>query len=679
VRARDALAVLIVALSLGAIPLLLRRLEQALPFEPAPREKRRPGVLLLGLALTVVLTLVAWPTVSKDAFESYRFIAAAWSHDEGLYKHLLLRMVEERTLDPYPEQACFNYGHLHILLSVLPVLVLRLSGSVAFLLSKVLSFAALPALAVAGGAALARRRSLVAGLVFGLLVLTDPELLARSRLPQTPDVLLILELALTLTAAWDFAEKPSARSIGLATLGAGVAFGTKYVGLFLVPLLVLVLLVKLEGRPWRRPILLLAGIFLAGAFACSPYHVLDPKPVALIFIKARSEYGPGGLDPLAGLRPLFHRSLLDLALLPLALVQGLRVLARRRLDGNTVLAAWAALWTGYVALGMGNNVGSHLILPASVVYLAATTALAGKNAWSFLPGILVVVAALLPSPLENGASRLAHVGGFLDAGRAPTELPREKRELDSWLETNKVPHVARVFCDDAEPLQFVPEDYPTFVEHLGPPFKRDLGLMLGYPEVLLVRPGYRDFWLAGVPGFPRLTEIQELYRDLEADRAFPYEHAAKLACGDVYTLPWLHDHELLDSGAKLSGDLAPWPTRENAYPNVRPYRAYQGKKGTAEWELAEPARAEWFVLLWGSRENMPGWYKDEGYGTAFRLEAQVGEEWRTLVDASNHTPDAFGGHVARLDAPLAKRYRFTVLDWKGEGPVWVERLSLLGP
>ncbi len=637
-------------------------------------------MLLLGLGLALALAFLAWPTASKDAFESGRFIAAAWSHDEGLYKQLLLRMVEERSLDPYPEQACFNYGHLHILLSVLPVLVLRLSGPSAFLLSKVLSFVALPALAVTGGAALARRRSLAAGLVFGLLVLTDPELLARSRLPQTPDVLLVLELALTLAAAWDFAENPSARSIGLAALGAGVAFGTKYVGLFLVPLLVLVLLVKLEGRPWRRPVLLLAGVFLAGACACSPYHVLDPKPVALIFIKARSEYGPGGFDPLAGLRPLFHRSLLDLALLPVAFVQGLRVLRRRTLDGNAVLALWAVLWTGYVALGMGNNVGSHLILPASVVYLAATAALAGKNAWSLFPGVLIVVAALLPSPLVNGASRLAHVRGFLDAGRVPTELPRERRELASWLEANKVPHEARVFCDDAEPLQFVPEEYPTFVEHLGPPFKRQLGLMLGYPEVFLVRPVYRDFILRGVPGFPRLEERQELYRDLVAGHAFPYEHAAKLDCGDVYTLPWLHDREILDAHAKLTGDLAPCPTRENAYPNVRPYRAYQGKKSAAEWELAEPARAEWFVLLWGSRENTPGWYKDEGYGTAFRLEALVGEEWRTLLDVTGHVPDAFGGHVAPLrEPPLAKRYRFTVLDWKGSGPVWLERLSLLSP
>src|SRR5262249_41238973 len=161
-------------------------------------------------------------------------------------------------------------------------------------------------------------------------------------------------LALALAAAWDFAERPSARSIGLATLGAGVAFGTKYVGLFLVPLLVALLLVKLRG-PARRPLLLLAGIFVAGACAGSPYHVLDPKPVALIFVKARSEYGPGGLDPLAGLRPLFHRSLLDLALLPVAFVQGLRVLKQRALGGNAVLAAWAALWTGYVAFGMGHN------------------------------------------------------------------------------------------------------------------------------------------------------------------------------------------------------------------------------------------------------------------------------------------------------------------------------------
>jgi hypothetical protein len=205
--------------------------------------------------------------------------------------------------------------------------------------------------------------------------------------------------------------------------------------------------------------------------------------------------------------------------------------------------------------------------------------------------------------------------------------------------------------------------------------------MQGYPEVLLVRPAYRDFWLAGVEGFPRSGEIAELYRDLDTGRAFPYERARDLACGSVYVLPWVHDRELLDARAKVAGDLAPFPVRENAYPNVRLYRAFRSRDArvpcSLELELEEPARAEWFVLLWGSRENMPGWYRDEGYAPAFRLEALDGKECR-LIEVSGHVPDAYGGHIARLaEAPCAKRYRFTVLAWKGDGPVWLERLSLL--
>jgi hypothetical protein len=715
--ATDAFAVGVVVASLLALRALEPRAARVLPFPVASGEERdRSGrvAVALSVGLGLVLVTVFWPVLAKDATSSYRFLmSASRQGDEGLYKLILTRMLEEGTIDPYPEQACFNYGHLHVLVSVAPLLPLRglVSDlpSVAFLASRLENFIALVAIAGLLGHWVARRAGGLAGVALAVILVSRPGVIERASLAQSPDLLLSLAVILSVMRAGEAVEVPASRSFVRAFAWAGAAFGIKYAGFFLLPLLGVGLLVAWRHRAgeWPRPLraaqtfALLGGAFLLGVLACSPFHFLYPKPVALIFLKARSEYGVGRLDPMKNLSALSEGSLLDTLVLPVAALALLLVAARlvvrlRRgeppLDSTVVAAAWATLWMGYVAFGMGNNVGGHLLLPALPFLFVPFAAVvqapravrtrAARAAWSLVALVAIAGAALLPGRHgDEPRTRLEGLRKLFVAARAPTTLWPGMSSLARWAETRGVPPETRFVCDDSR--FYLPERWRTFVRDYGPVFPRGVGLFLGFPEVLVVNRSFAGKWLLGVPGFHRSREIADFYRALAADEARPYKREATLGSYDVYVLPWLGARELLDHGATVRGDLEPTSVRALAYTNERRYRAYRGRRSgglpeAVELTLPRPGRADWLVLLWGSRENMHGWYRDETFAPRFRLEAHDGRSWKVVHEVAGHRPDSFGGCVAKLhDQALATRYRFVVVEWHGPRPVSLERLSLL--
>lgn len=290
-------------------------------------------------------------------------------------------------------------------------------------------------------------------------------------------------MALSVLVFLKTRDSDSLRPLVVASLVAGVAMGTHYYGVVLVPayLLMEVLAAVTRRRPWRQALVrsaLVPVVFLAGFFIASPYNFLDPTwpghmarkvPAALgIGVEphethfepdSKTVYKPGP-SSWAGASADFFQVLASKRSmgLPLALLAGLGLgftLARRetRWYGLLVLVPTAFFFFAAITMAAYHTQPRHL----NAVYpLLATLA------W---PGAIALVRLVPGSRGSRRSPRQAVALALIAAAAIPTaaEAVRYNRRLtqpDSrlvahrWIVAN-VPRHERLLLDDyGPPLNF---------------------------------------------------------------------------------------------------------------------------------------------------------------------------------------------------------------------------------
>ena len=269
-------------------------------------------------------------------------------------------------------------------------------------------------------------------------------------------------------------ETPGLRPLVIASLLAGVAMGTHYYGVVLVPTYVFLELLRGFAPEVRvRTALLRAALvgvlFLVGFFVSSPYNFLDPtwgranalsiqrslglteEPVVRFEPDSRTEYTPGAAAWIGAAGAFFElvasRTTLGIALSLLVAVGLVATLARRetRWYGLLVLIPCSFFFLAAITIAAYHAQPRHL----NAIYpLLATLA------W---PGALALVRPFRLSEPRTRAIVLAVVAAACIETTARTvELNREITRTDSrlvayrWIHAN-LPADARILVDDYGP------------------------------------------------------------------------------------------------------------------------------------------------------------------------------------------------------------------------------------
>jgi 4-amino-4-deoxy-L-arabinose transferase-like glycosyltransferase len=261
-----------------------------------------------------------------------------------------------------------------------------------------------------------------------------------------------------------------------ASLLAGVAMGTHYYGIVLVPTyLFLELWLGFEKRrPWTRVLLrgaLVAALFTTGFFLSSPYNFLDPawtranvQHLKDTFFPAhqqvrfepdsKTEFKPGkeawGGAAFAFFRMMISTKAMSLALTLLAALGLVEVLRRRetRWYGLLVLIPFLAFFAAAITVAAYHAQPRHL----NAVYPLLATLV-----W---PGALLL-ARLVPAArrqprlagtLALGLALVAALPSALDAAETNREINRLDSRLVSyrWI-VRSLPRDARILLDDYGP------------------------------------------------------------------------------------------------------------------------------------------------------------------------------------------------------------------------------------
>jgi hypothetical protein len=139
-----------------------------------------------------------------------------------------------------------------------------------------------------------------AGLFALALYAFDPNLIAHSRL-STTDLGLAVTMTFTMWRLWTWLEKPTRRNLVLVGAAAGAAMTTKFTGLMLVPMFVLVALIH-PPRHSRMMLRRLLSLAIAGIIALLVvwsvygFEIRDGLPAATYWrglIKIWTEYSQG--------------------------------------------------------------------------------------------------------------------------------------------------------------------------------------------------------------------------------------------------------------------------------------------------------------------------------------------------------------------------------------------------
>lgn len=315
-----------------------------------------------------------------------------------------------------------------------------------------------------------------AGLASALVAAVLAPMVASSQHMKTdvPGGLLIALSVLVYLHTWDDLRW---RPLVLAALLAGVAMGTHYYGIVLVPAFVTMELWNgLRRRlPWRKALLrgaLVPAMFVAGFFLASPYNFLDPtwfranfvhlkstffpEPEQVLFEPdSKTEFKPGTSEALGGASADFFHELtqrrgLSLPLTILAMLGLGYALARQETRWYGMLVAVPILIFFLAAI----TVAAYHVQPR---HLNGIFPLLATLTW---PGALLI-ARLIPRLRKNGALAgaaaaalvgLACIPAAVEAAGRNQKLMRQDSRLLSyrWIVDN-LPRDGRILLDDYGP------------------------------------------------------------------------------------------------------------------------------------------------------------------------------------------------------------------------------------
>ncbi len=371
------------------------------------------GVLALALAFAVGLAPLL-PLAASDLG-----LVGVLSSDEALAGRIVRHMVEARTASP---DHFFAYGALSFDLAALLLIPVAAVGR----LSDLAVVVALRAVSLAGGAAtvvlaaaLARRLAgPPAALVAAALVAATPELVMWS-VTAHPDTLQLALLTGGLLMAALLAERHTPTRLALGATLAGLAFGTKYLGVLLLPLLLPAAAVGRRHTGRVRPLdlvwdaTLLATVFALAFALTNPYALLEPAR-ALGQVRAEIAHAHAGHVFDLGDGPLaWPRVLLSLRLggpiMPVLAVVGVAACCTARGPvrvSAVLLAGWTGAYVAYLMTRVGYEApryalplvpGAAALAAVGLVRCARPVVAAAGRPALVVVGVLVGGALLLPS------------------------------------------------------------------------------------------------------------------------------------------------------------------------------------------------------------------------------------------------------------------------------------------
>lgn len=318
-----------------------------------------------------------------------------------------------------------------------------------------------------------------AGLAAALVVAVVAPVVTSSQHMKT-DVPGGLMIALSILVYLRTRDELSWRPLVIAALLAGVAMGTHYYGIVLVPTYLAMELwnglgTGTQGRrgrlPWRTVLLrcaLVPALFVAGFFITSPYNFLDPtwarqsfshvrstffpEPEQVLFeADSKTAYKPGSSEALGGATLDFARVLtskdgMSLPLTALALL-GLGVaIARRETRWYAALVSIPIL----VYFAAAITVAAYHVQPR---HLNAIYPLLATLTW---PGALLLARFFPPArraAIAMGLVALACIPTTVESSARNLELNRKDSRLVAyrWIVEN-LPKDERILLDDYGPL-----------------------------------------------------------------------------------------------------------------------------------------------------------------------------------------------------------------------------------
>lgn len=305
-----------------------------------------------------------------------------------------------------------------------------------------------------------------AGLAAALVAAVLAPMIASSQHMKT-DVPGGMMIAVSILVYLRTRDDPRWRPLILAALLAGVAMGTHYYGIVLIPAYLAIELWNGLSRrlPWRTVLLrgaLVPALFVAGFFITSPYNFLDPtwprqsfahvkssffpEPEQVLFeADSKTVYKPGSSEALGGATLDFFQVLgsqkgMSLPLTALALL-GLGVaLARRETRWYAVLVSVPIL--AYFAAAI--TVAAYHVQPR---HLNAIYPLLATLVW---PGALLLARR---QAVAIGLVVLACIPTAVEASTRNVALNRKDSRVVSyhWIVEN-LPRDERILLDDYGPL-----------------------------------------------------------------------------------------------------------------------------------------------------------------------------------------------------------------------------------
>jgi 4-amino-4-deoxy-L-arabinose transferase-like glycosyltransferase len=531
--------------------------------------RRNPVVLpslaaVLIAALYVVLLARLLPIGIDDLG-----IAAVFSTDEALSGRIVRAMLDNRTLSP---QHFFAYGALYhelATLALVPFAWLDIGDRAVLLGLRAVSLAAGAATILLTYRLGARLSGPWTGVLAAALLACSAEM-ARWSITAHPDTLQLALIAGGLLAVVAVRDRASPGRVTVAALLAGLAFGTKYGGLFLLPLIVLAAACALveqgsSGRPLLRRLALhaaLAGAVFMLTFALTnPYALVEWRRFLTQF-RAELDHARAGHVFAAGAGPwnwirmvasprgigltAFVTAATGWALLargratvPPGPLPWWRRLAAR-LDARALVALWTLGYLLYLVAFIGLQEPRYALpaLPGLAVAAAAavTHITAGAPRAAVTAGLALLALTFLPAlrPLQDV---------YVDRMAQTADAENPRIAAGRWLAANVLPDAAVL----VDAYVYVPPAFSRRTETFGLTVEQ---VQATRPVAIAVNDDIRgrfgdntdaDRYVDGADAFRQRAEA---YAALEAGRLGCYRLIADFGPVRVYG-----DRGALNSGA----------------------------------------------------------------------------------------------------------------------------------
>lgn len=238
----------------------------------SPRDRFRSAAEAVGTGVSLValgLLLITAVLRAGNGLESMRMIRA-FNLDEHRGTQMLLRALKLRSLDP---DGFYHYGFAYHELGYAILRACELAGSTVSVYSAAYTLRLISLLSLVGTLWLTYDIQRLLGLrrawsLAAIVALTAMPAFNQYSTLVHPD---LLQVFLIMLASRALLGRTSDTHVLAAAALTGLAFGTKYAGLFFLPVPILAVLLQTPRQDTLRMLLAVVGVFLFAWLASNPY------------------------------------------------------------------------------------------------------------------------------------------------------------------------------------------------------------------------------------------------------------------------------------------------------------------------------------------------------------------------------------------------------------------------